>query len=77
MLDARKIKQLNAMLAAHGDVMSITQYPDRANPGDFMVLATMKSPHEAGRVQREFGFLLFGYTALIINAQWLATNLAD
>lgn len=77
MLDSQKKKRLSDMLATHGEVVSISQFPDHADSGKTLVLATMRSPHDAARAQFALGLPLFGYNALIINAQWLATHLAD
>lgn len=77
MIDHRKKSRLRELLAAHGAVSSLSEIPGNNGTGSCIILATMKSPQDATRVHLHFGFQPFGYSALIIGAQWLSTNLED
>lgn len=78
MIDQKKKIYLSELLAAHGEVLSLSQIPaGQHRTADCIILVTMKSPQDAAKIQKEFGFQLFGYNALIVSEQWLAIHLED
>ena len=79
MIDQRKKIYLSELLAAHGEVLSLSQIPAGQQHGaaGCIILVTMKSPQDAAKIQNKFGFQLFGYNALIVSEQWLAIHAGD
>lgn len=77
MINDHKKSRLTDLLSAHGSVMSLSQIPNGSQPGPCMILATMKSPHEAIQIQQKYGFQPFGYNSLIISEAWLSIHLCD
>lgn len=77
MIDEDKKSRLGELLAAHGEVKSISQIPTDQHSGTCMLLATMKSPEEASKLHRQFGFQTFGYDSLIIGEEWVMLHFTD
>jgi hypothetical protein len=69
--------RLGQLLSTHGEVVSISQIPTDQRAGSCMLLATMKSPQDTSKLQREFGFQTFGFNSLIISEEWVTLNLID
>lgn len=76
MMDSRAISRLHQWASGQGAVQSVVPLL-RDNRHAGMVMLTMHSPEIAHQMHRQFGFIMYGHSALIVSDHWLAEHLPE